>query len=179
MGGMDNYLLSSSPWDFFGWWKMSDKQTVPDPICSHWENPSTDQLKSCDQRPPPVWARSWWSGRNGVFKSDLGALNLFFFDGDTEHKKDLEIQKLSLNTKVTLLYRIIWRMYQRLQSLVQALWEKALLSNKVSLKTVEQPPCLSQFSAPHTRLISAKVFQRETSQLSWPMKYLLTMCKVN
>lgn len=33
--------------------------------------------------------------------------SMFFFDGDTEHKKDLEIQKLSLNTKVTLLYRII------------------------------------------------------------------------
>lgn len=159
---MDNHLQSSSHWGFFGWSKVSQTNNQPQtpyaviqkiPVQSSlhlvarghllYEPGIADQLGRKSSK--VVWGHSPRS-----------------IDGDTEHKKDPEIQKLSLYAKVTLLYIIIW-LSQRLHSLVQALSEKALLSKKVSLKTVEQGPCLSQFSVPHTRLISAKVFLRETS----------------
>lgn len=72
-----------------------------------------------------------------------------FLDGGTEHKKDPEIQKLSLNAKVTLLYIIIW-LSQRLHSLVKALSEKALLSKKSVFKNCRAGPLsLAVQCSPH------------------------------
>lgn len=178
MGGMDDHRLSSSHCGFFEWSKVSQTNNQS-------QTPHVVIQKIPVQISLNLVARVHFQYEPGLADQlGMGSSKVVwghsphFLDGDTEHKKDPEIQKLSLNAKVTLPYIIIW-LSQRLHSLVQALSEKTLLSKKVSLKTAEQSPYLSQFSVPHTRLTSAKGFLRETSQISWPMKYLLTMCKVN
>lgn len=144
---MYNHLLSS--WGFFGWSKLS------------WTNNQSQTPYVVIQKIPVQSSLNLVARDHLLYEADLAdqlgrestkmvwGHSTHFLDGDTEQKKDLEIRKLFLNTKVTLLYIIIW-LSQRPHSLLQALSEKVMLSEKSVFKNCRAGPLsLAVQCSPH------------------------------